>query len=667
MKERIGLDFFAKLLYPSHLKARGDTLYYLVKQAHVEDNKYTSDLYCFAGGQSRQLTASGDVQSYELLPEGIVFPALRLDKDKEKEKAGEPLTVFQLLPYDGGEAREFLRLPHRVAQAEWLPDGRLLFRAELDHAFLRFAEAQGGDMEKTLKALREERESLTVVEELPFWFNGQGFINGKRTALYLYDGKETRLLTDPFAEADEFRLNEERTRALFTMKRYEDVAPAENRLVELNVSSGEITPAASLPDGIVVGYAYANDRQALALHIGSNAPYGLSATNPALYAIDLDTGAPKLLDDSGKYNYEGCVNSDVKLGSVDHGLTVSDGRVSFLATLAGDCHVICYDLTTNTFSQRTTQPGMVQEYIPYQGGFAMCAMRDNLPGEIYLLDAGGEEKQGTDLNGSLMASLEVATPEAFSMRNAEGTEIFGWVMRPVGLEPGRKYPTILDIHGGPKTAYGPVLFHEMQYWCAQGYAVIFCNPTGSDGRGSAFADIRGKWGLADYEDIMAFTKEAVRRFDFIDGERMGVTGGSYGGFMTNWIIGHTDFFKAAASQRSIANWLGFANTSDIGYTFGKDQMLGTPWENMEENWRASPLRYADQARTPTLFIHSEEDYRCNMFEGIQMFYALKLHGVKTRLCLFKGENHELSRSGKPKNRIRRLDEITRWMDRYLKR
>ena len=145
-----------------------------------------------------------------------------------------------------------------------------------------------------------------------------------------------------------------------------------------------------------------------------------------------------------------------------------------------------------------------------------------------------------------------------------------------------------------------------------------------------------------------------------------VTGGSYGGFMTNWIIGHPRRFQAAASQRSIANWVSKFNTTDIGYYFNADQIGATPWNDAEKLWWHSPIRYADKATTPTLFIHSDEDYRCWLAEGLQMFTALKYHGVEARLCLFHGENHELSRSGKPCHRVRRLEEITRWFDSHLK-
>ncbi len=165
---------------------------------------------------------------------------------------------------------------------------------------------------------------------------------------------------------------------------------------------------------------------------------------------------------------------------------------------------------------------------------------------------------------------------------------------------------------------------------------------------------------------MDFTDEALREYTDIDTSRVGVTGGSYGGFMTNWIIGQTDRFKVACAQRSIANWTSFEGTTDIGYFFAPDQTAANHSENWAKQWEQSPLRNADKAKTPTLFIHSEEDYRCWMVEALQMFTALKMHNVPARMCLIKGENHELSRSGKPRNRIKRMEEILNWMNSYLK-
>ena len=207
----------------------------------------------------------------------------------------------------------------------------------------------------------------------------------------------------------------------------------------------------------------------------------------------------------------------------------------------------------------------------------------------------------------------------------------------------------------------------MQLWASEGYFVFFCNPHGSDGKGNKFADIRGpKYGKLDYDDIMRFTDAVLEKYPQIDKSRVGMTGGSYGGFMANWIVGHTDRFAAVASQRSISNYISKCLTTDIGYYHNIYAMQADPWNGADILWEHSPLKYADKCTTPTLFIHADEDYRCWMGDAIQMFTALRMHGCPTRLCLFHKENHMLSRSGKPKHRIRRLKEITDWFEKYLK-
>ena len=241
----------------------------------------------------------------------------------------------------------------------------------------------------------------------------------------------------------------------------------------------------------------------------------------------------------------------------------------------------------------------------------------------------------------------------------------GFVLRPMDYAPGKKYPVILDVHGGPKTVYGSIFYHEMQYWAGKGYFVIFCNPTGSDGRG-AFMDIGGKYGTVDFDDIMAFCDAALAAYPDMDADNFFETGGSYGGFMTNWIIGHTDRFRACASQRSISNWFSFSGVSDIGVEFVPDQIRGDIWADPAKLWEHSPLKYADRVKTPTLFIHAFEDYRCPIDQGYQMFTALVTHGVETKMVCFRGENHDLSRTGKPSHRLKRLNEITAWFDGHRK-
>ena len=203
-------------------------------------------------------------------------------------------------------------------------------------------------------------------------------------------------------------------------------------------------------------------------------------------------------------------------------------------------------------------------------------------------------------------------------------------------------------------------------WANAGYFVFYCNPRGSDGKGDAFADVWGHYGTYDYDNLMQFTDVMLKAYPMVDPARVGVTGGSYGGFMTNWIIGHTNRFCAAVSQRSIANWISFEHTTDIGYYFNLMQHKANTRQNASYLWDISPLKYAPNCTTPTLFIHSEEDYRCWMPEGLSMFTALKFQGCPAKLCLFHGENHELSRSGRPNSRMARMREILSWMDQYCK-
>ncbi len=209
-------------------------------------------------------------------------------------------------------------------------------------------------------------------------------------------------------------------------------------------------------------------------------------------------------------------------------------------------------------------------------------------------------------------------------------------------------------------------YHEMQTLAADGYFVFFCNPHGSEGYGEAYADLRGKYGTIDYEDLMDFTDEVLKQLP-IDPERIGAGGGSYGGFMSNWIEGHTDRFAAIVSQRSVSNWVSDFGASEIGVSFDSNEMAADPWSDMQAMWKQSPLAYADHAKTPILFLHSLCDYNCTIDQGMQMYTAMKYFHVPARMVMFEGENHGLSRSGKPQHRIRRLKEMTEWFHTYLEK
>ena len=371
---------------------------------------------------------------------------------------------------------------------------------------------------------------------------------------------------------------------------------------------------------------------------------------------------------------------------VNH-VNVRPGQVLFTAFPFRDVKPVTegmyrWDAERNETETLITPDKYSIDYVGHLGRKALClglVMRDYGVYEhptFFVVDENGEENLGrydrrvnsevvTDcFSGSVTGQRMVG--ETLYFLNTDGVDIDGFVMKPVGYEPGKRYPGILHIHGGPKMVFGPGFHHEMQLWAASGFFVCYCNPRGSCGKGNAFADLQGKYGEVDFRDLMEFTDEVLRRYPEIDADRMGVAGGSYGGFMTNWVIGHTDRFRCAVSQRSIANYVGDYLLSDIGYYYVPDQQLGTIWEHPERLWKASPLTYADRVKTPTLFIHADKDYRCTLANGLEMFAALKLHGVESKLCMFYGENHGLSREGKPSNRISRLSEILHWMEEHLK-
>jgi dipeptidyl aminopeptidase/acylaminoacyl peptidase len=288
------------------------------------------------------------------------------------------------------------------------------------------------------------------------------------------------------------------------------------------------------------------------------------------------------------------------------------------------------------------------------------------PAEVWLCNADGTgERQHTDLNLAWKQEVALSTPQRLRYTR-DGFALDCWVMKPYGFTPGHRYPALLNIHGGPHLSYGHNFFDEFQVYTAAGYVVIYTNPRGSQGYGEAFTRaVLGDWGGGDYLDCMAGLDIALSQCDFIDAERLGVMGGSYGGFLTSWTIGHTQRFKAACSERAVNNTYTLFGTSDIGHSFSEMESGYLPWENMQWYIDHSPLTYAKDIETPLLIIHSENDLRCLMEQAEQLFIALKKQRKDVRFVRFPDENHELSRSGRPRHRMERFGFILDWFNQYL--
>lgn len=647
------LDDFTKYKFLSGLKysPNGEYAGFVVHRMDVAENKYLSNIWLYDSKtkEYKQLTSLDSEKSFIWIDDSnILFPATRTQKNKEKLEKGEELTTYYQINIHGGEAKEYFKIPLTVSEIEKVNEDNYLVTGVYNHY-------------KPDSSLLEEEKDYEVLDEIPFWSNGDGFTNKKRNRLYTFNKESGDLtpITDEWVNVNTLRLNKNTSKAIMISNSYKDKMATNSNLFLYDINENKLE---NLTHEDVFSYSYADFLGDKIIFAGSDMKeYGINQ-NSNFYILDIKTKAVEKICDYD-YSIWNSVGSDCRYGG-NSTFKVDSEYLYFVSTEWNSSYIKRIDEKGN-IEKMITNGGSIDGFDVHNGNILFIGLKNMKLQELYLLDDGMEIQLST-FNEWVIESKDISKPERITFETENGITLEGWILRPVDFDLHKKYPGILDIHGGPKTTYGEVFNHEMQYWVNEGYVVFFCNPRGSDGRGNEFADIRGKYGTIDYDDLMKFTDIVLDKYPFIDANRLGVTGGSYGGFMTNWVIGHTDRFKAAASQRSISNWISKFVTTDIGYYFVDDQQAATPWGDVDKLWFHSPLKYADKAVTPTLFIHSEEDYRCWIAEGIQMFTALKYHGVDARLCMFRGENHELSRSGKPKHRIRRLSEITNWMEKYLK-
>lgn len=626
----------------------GSHIAFVVTQADLKENGYKGDLYLYdlAAKKTIRLTTAGDAKSYAWTSNNtLLFPAMRADDAKKQAEDGAELTCYYEISPFGGEAVEKFRIPARATSIEELSDGRYLVTIAQDNH----------------KEIR--KSSYEIIDELPFWGNGLGMTNAKRNRLAIFDITDNSLefLADDWTHCGAYSLFDDKI--LYKAYPWKASVRGLNFGIYLYNYKTESTKTILEPDTMPTGaMELLGEREAIVAAL----PAGSAGTDLVnynkFYKLNLsDCSITPYVDYDASIG-QSSVGSDARYGA-GRMKKALNGRFYFVSTVEDFSRLYCLG-EDGKISSPLTSGSSCDGFDINEKHLVSAEMRGMKLSELYL-----DGEQITHFNDEILSGYSLSVPEPVTFTATDGYEIHGWVMKPADYDsaaPAASYPAILNIHGGPRTVFSDVFFHEMQLWANAGYFVFYCNPRGSDGRGTEFGDVAGKYGTIDYVNLMDFTDEVLKQYPQINTNRVGVTGGSYGGVMTNWIVGHTDRFAAAVSQRSIANWVSYEHTSDIGHTFTPMDMAAVTRTNVELLWEQSPLKYAPNCKTPILFIHSDQDYRCYMAEGMAMYSAVKRNGCPARMCLFHGENHELSRSGKPENRIDRMKEILAWMDTYLK-
>ncbi len=642
------IDQFLDFISLSNLQTslNGETLSYTRTKMSLKKNEYRHRLYLYDGARNhKSLKLKKDFKYFWESSNTILF--FREKTKEEKALKKEKHTIVYRYNIDDKSETVAYDFPLPVSSIEVIDETSLLVYTSLNEAEHAYFE----DDEVRLNFIEQDKynEEFEEFEAIPIQRDGGSFTRNRNSQIFLY--KEGKYV--PLGSKDETLslafLSNDRTKVIYTYQKNTNKPSyyADIRVFDLNSETYTNITENS-------GYSFSklfelNDK---IYFLGSDKlKYGMNQ-NGDFYEVSNDD-ISKVVDFG--YSSNSTVGSDVRYGPLNTTVT-HDNKYYFVGSK--NHHTIIYEFDGVSVKEYRKSESSIDAMTFYKNDLYTIEINADKLQELY--------KNGnriTNFNEEILLNTYIAKPIHHAYKRDNET-LDGWVLLPKDFELGKSYPSILDIHGGPKTIYSTAFYNEMQVWANLGYVVYFTNPRGSDCGDNEFMDIRGKYGSGDFDDLMHFTDLVVKEYQ-LDESRMGVTGGSYGGFMTNWIVSHTDRFSAAATQRSISNWISFAGTSDIGSYFAKDQTAADTLNDVEIAWNQSPLKYADNIKTPLLFIHSDADYRCPMEQGLQLYTRVKMNDVESKFIYFKNENHDLSRSGKPKARLKRLTEITNWMNLHL--
>ena len=605
-------------------------------------DSYDSSIWVIdrVSGEPRAYLSGGSDVWPRWSPDGRYLLFLSKRTMKESEKGNE----LWLTSFDGGEPRRILRLTGGIEAPRWMANGsRIVF----------------------LSAVGEEEEGVRIVRRIPLWSNGAGFSYHARKHMHIVDvnsGIVKQLTTGDMNLVYASPSNLDNRVAYVAATN--DLNPMITDLFVMDVDTGE---AEKLTKGnLSIGpVAWSPDDKHLAFR-GHNLRRGF-ATHATIWTIPTKGGEPT--DLTAKLD-RGCARSiyyDLR-GPFTYLLAPapiwSKDYVYFTVLDSGRYNLYGVDTKNGSIEPVVAGNFVVDDFSVKDSVVTYLKVTDTAPAEVWVKDEHGDRKV-THINEALLYELKLSSPEHFQYQSSDGRNIDGWVLKPEASREDETFPAILDVHGGPKSVFGYSFMFEHHFFASKGFAVIYLNPRGSDGYSEEFADIREAYGERDFKDVMEGLDYALSKFKFIDPNRLGVTGLSYGGFMTNWIVTHSDRFKAAVSQNGISDWTAMFGTTDIGFYFSPDQIGGDPWTNHEAYHSKSPLSYASKVKTPLMFIHSSEDFRCWIDQSITFFTALKYLGKEAELVLFDKGEHTFRSTAKPSFRMKRLEHMLRWFTKYL--
>ncbi len=582
------------------------------------------------------------------------------------DRGGDGMQIY-LLPMDGGEARPLTNLKGDIGAFTWLPDGGSLL--------VEFTKQDKDDAEREAS---EQKKKLGVVarhyQRMFYKMDGAGFLGHEQQHFWRVNartGKAAQLTDhDLYGEGQAALSPDGKTIAFVSNRKPNpDMELEGGELYTMPASGGKMKEIPTFKGSKQLP-AFSPDGKWIAF-IGTQGFWD----NDYLWIVPAD-GKGKARNLTAKLDLDANVLGahDVAPAATMRPTWSADGqRIYFQASEHGRTDLYAWNLATDSLETIIIEQGEVGAYAfdREQTRLAYFFGRVDDLNQIHLRELeSGKTKVLTKTNAWLKR-VDLGQLEEVWFKGGHKKDLQGWILKPPGFRAGKKYPAIIEIHGGPQAQYGWRFMHEFYYLAAQGYIVAYSNPRGGRGYGREhIAAIRHKFGTVDYDDVMKFS-DYVEKQPYVDASRMGVTGGSYGGFMTAWIIGKTNRFKSAVVQRAVTNWVSFVGNSDFNWFFEEWMGDGPPYQSEEllkQYWRQSPVSLMGKhVKTPTLVIHSLMDQRVEHEQGEQLYIALKRMGVDSELVLFPDSPHGLSRTGRTDRRIARLNHILRWMDKYLKK